>query len=123
MPKQQKPKDGINVNITGDVSGQIVVGNNNSVTKSIQNASVTPAELDELRKLLDELRSKVQAEAGPDKKDAALERVDELEQAAGISRPVADVCPEDDGIEIARGLDGIDNSADAQSLDPHLAVA
>jgi hypothetical protein len=87
MPKQQKPKDGINVNITGDVSGQIVVGNNNSVTKSIQNASVTPAELDELRKLLGELRSKIQAEAGPDKKAAALERVDELEQAVLEKKP------------------------------------
>lgn len=87
MPKQQKPKDGINVNISGDVSGQIVVGNNNSVTKSIQNASVTPAELVELRKLLGELRSKVQAEAAPDKKDAALEKVAELEQAVLEEKP------------------------------------
>jgi hypothetical protein len=87
MPKQQKPKDGINVNISGDVSGQIVVGNNNSVTKSIQNASVTPAELVELRKLLADLRSKVRAQAAPDKKDAALEKVAELEQAVLEEKP------------------------------------
>ena len=87
MPKRSKPKDGINVNIKGDVSGQIVVGNNNSVTKSIQNAAVTPAELVELRKLLGELRSKVQVEAALDKKDAALEKVAELEQAVLEERP------------------------------------
>jgi hypothetical protein len=87
MPKQQKPKDGINVNISGEISGQIVVGSNNSVTKSIQNASVTPAELDELRKLLLELRSRVQVEAPASQKDAALERINELEQAVLEKKP------------------------------------
>ena len=81
MPKQQKPKDGISVNIRGDVSGQIVVGDNNQVTKSITHQAVTSAELEELRKALLELRSRVQAEAPADKRDAALERVDELEHA------------------------------------------
>ncbi len=87
MPKQSKPKDGINVNIKGDVSGQIVVGNNNSVTRSIQNAAVTPAELEDFRRLLAELRNKVQADVPVDKKDAALERVDELEQAVLEKKP------------------------------------
>ncbi len=85
MPKQSKPKDGINVNITGDVSGQIVVGNHNTVTKSM--SAVTPAELDELRQLLIDLRNKVQLEATTDKKAAALERVDELEQAVLEKKP------------------------------------
>lgn len=87
MPKQSKPKDGISVNIKGDVSGQIVVGKNNTVTKTIQNASVTQAELDDFRRLLGELRNQVQAEVPVEKKDAALERVDELEQAVLEKKP------------------------------------
>jgi hypothetical protein len=87
MPKQHKPKDGINVNIKGDVSGQIVVGDNNKVTKNITHQAVTPAELDELRQLLSNLRNKIQAEASVEKKDAALERVDELEQAVLEKKP------------------------------------
>jgi hypothetical protein len=87
MPKQQKPKDGIHVNIKGDVSGQVVVGNNNKVTKSVVRQTVTPEELGELRTLLADLRNKIQAEASPDKKDSALERVDELEQAVLEKKP------------------------------------
>jgi hypothetical protein len=87
MPKQQKPKDGVHVNIKGDVSGQVVVGSNNKVTKSIVHQAVTPAELDELRQLLSDLRNKIQAEASAEKKESALERVDELEQAVLEKKP------------------------------------
>jgi hypothetical protein len=87
MPKQSKPKDGINVNIKGDISGQIVVGTNNTVTRSIQNAGVTTAELEDLQKLLLELKDKIQAQAPADQKNAALERVNELEQAMLEKKP------------------------------------
>ena len=87
MPKQQKPKDGVNVNIKGDVSGQVVVGNNNRVIKNVNHPPVTPAELVELRKVISELRNTVQSEAPADKKDSALERVDELEQAVLEEKP------------------------------------
>jgi hypothetical protein len=87
MPKQQKPKDGVNVNIKGDVSGQVVVGNNNRVIKSVNHQPVTPEELVELRKVISDLRNKVQAEVPAEKKDAALERVTELEQAVMEEKP------------------------------------
>lgn len=87
MPKQQKPKTGVNVNINGEVSGQIVVGDHNRVIKSVSHISVTTAELEELQRLLSDLRNKIQMQAPDDKKSAALERVDELEQAVLEKKP------------------------------------
>ena len=48
---------------------------------------VTRAELEELNQLLAHLRSKVEVEAHPDKKDVALERVGELEGAIAEEKP------------------------------------
>ncbi len=43
--------------------------------------------MEELRQLLDQLRSKVESETPADKKDATLERVKELEQAVTDKKP------------------------------------
>lgn len=87
MPKRQKPKSGISVNITGDVSGQIVVGSHNKVIKSITHSESPSAELEELRHLLIDLKNKIQTESSDDKKENALERVNELEQAIFEKKP------------------------------------
>ena len=48
---------------------------------------VTEAELAELRQTLADLKAKVSAEAPVDKKEAALERVEELEEAITAKEP------------------------------------
>ena len=50
-------------------------------------SAVTPQEMEELRQLLAQLRSKVESETPADKKNAALERVNELEQAVTEKKP------------------------------------
>jgi len=48
---------------------------------------VTEADLTELRQVLTDLKAKVAAEAPLEKKDAALERVEELEEAVTAEEP------------------------------------
>ena len=50
-------------------------------------AAVTQAELQELHGVLAELRSQVAAQAPPEQRAAAVERVDELEQAVLADQP------------------------------------
>lgn len=86
MNKKGKSNRGINVTITGDTSGQIAVGKN--IQQRQQAGSpITPADLESFRELISELRTKVASEAPADKKDAALERVQELEQAVTAEKP------------------------------------
>ena len=77
MPKQQKSKRSISVSITGDISGQIVVGNNNEVIKSISHSPSA----EDLLYLLSNLKSRIQTEASEDKKENAFEKANELERA------------------------------------------
>lgn len=86
MRKRSKTAEGIQVTVGGDVSGQLAAGEN--ITQvSTKSGEVTKAELEELRQLLATLRARIEAEAQPDKKDAALERVEELEQAITEKKP------------------------------------
>ncbi len=87
MSKKPKPSQGIQVTVGGDVSGQLAAGQNIKQVFTKTTGKVTKAELEELHQLLATLRSKVEAEAQPDKKDAALERVEELEQAVADKKP------------------------------------
>ena len=87
MNKTDKPNQSISANITGNVSGQVAVGKNITQLKTEVHQAVTPEEMDELRQVLAELRNKVASEAPADKKDAALERIDELEQAVTEKKP------------------------------------
>jgi len=77
----------INVTIDGDISGQVAVGQNINQAKTEIHSAVTSQELEELRGLLAQLRNKVEAETPADKKEAALERVNELEQAITDQKP------------------------------------
>jgi len=76
--------------ITGsDVSGQVAVGEGITQVQAVgaPAPAVTEAELAELRRSLAELRARVAAEAPPEQRDAALERVEELEEAITAEEP------------------------------------
>jgi 3-methyladenine DNA glycosylase/8-oxoguanine DNA glycosylase len=77
----------ISANITGDISGQVAVGQNINQAKTETQPTVALQELEELRGLLAQLRNKVELEASADKKVAALEHVNELEQAVTEQKP------------------------------------
>lgn len=81
MPKQQKTNNRISVNITGDVSGQIVIGNNNEVKKSIAHLPPNSTNMKSLLRLLNDLKFRIQTEAPDDKKEDALEKANELANA------------------------------------------
>ncbi len=87
MRKKSKSMPGIQVTVGGDVSGQVAVGKNISQVSTKTTVSVTKAELKELRQLLKELRARVEADVATGKKEAALEHVQELEQAITEKKP------------------------------------
>ena len=89
MDDQEKPGDVIHANISGPVSGQVGVGKGITQTQTTgaQPPEVTEADLTELRKLLAALKARVEAEAPPEKKDGAFERVEELEAAVTAKEP------------------------------------
>jgi hypothetical protein len=89
MSDRGKPGDAISATIRGDVSGQIAVGMNNALNQTVNAArpAVTEADLTALWQALADLRIKVASEAPPEKKAAALERVDELQEAVTTERP------------------------------------
>lgn len=87
MNKKNRSPKGIHVSVGGDVSGQLAAGENITQMSTKTAGEVTRAELEELNQLLAHLRSKVEVEAHPDKKDVALERVGELEGAIAEEKP------------------------------------
>jgi hypothetical protein len=78
---------GIHATINGDVSGQIALGDNNSQSQTQVMTPVPHVDIHELQQIFSQLKSRIEAEAPADKKDAALERVDELEQAIQEKEP------------------------------------
>jgi len=89
MNNENKSGNKTNITITGDVSGQIAVGENIGQTQSLQagNSNLTEQELQTLSELIESLKQQVSSEAPPDKKEPALERVSELEQAITAEEP------------------------------------
>ena len=81
--------DRIEATISGEISGQVAVGKHITQQQTIGAArqEVTPEERAELQRLLDELKTQIEAEAPAEKKDAALERVQELEEELGSEKP------------------------------------
>jgi hypothetical protein len=75
--------------ITGDVSGQVAVGTDIEQRQSVGGSAseVSEAEFAELRQLLTALHTRVAAEAPVEKREAALERVAELEEAVTTPEP------------------------------------
>jgi hypothetical protein len=90
MDEPEKPTgDVIRATISGDISGQVAVGKGITQIQTIGAVppQMTEAELAELRQALVDLKAKVAAKAPPDKKDAALERVEELKEAVTAEEP------------------------------------
>ena len=87
MNNKMNPNPSIRASITGDVSGQVAVGQNINQSRSEIQRPVTSDEVQQLRQMLDQLKKRVDAEAPAEKKQAALERVDELEQAMTEKKP------------------------------------
>ena len=89
--KRQEPEQvvgGDHIEITiGDYATNVAAGKNIRQAIAGQQAQVTEADLAEVHKLFAELRKKVNVEAPPDKKNSALERVEELEGAVTAEEP------------------------------------
>jgi hypothetical protein len=88
MSNSNKSGDVISANIAGN-SGQIAVGK--SITQnqvvSANPAIVTEAERAQLTRILTNLQAQVEIAAPPEKKEAALERVGELQEAITAEKP------------------------------------
>jgi hypothetical protein len=88
--KNQKPPVGgdyIEAHI-GDNANQVAVGKGIVQKQAPGNeAEVTEADLEEIRKLFADLKQQIEAQAPPDKKAAALERAGELEEEVTSKKP------------------------------------
>jgi hypothetical protein len=71
----------------GNKNTNVVVGKNNQQQVISSTGEVSPADLQQLRALFEDLKQQIIAQAPPDKKDAALERVDELQQEITSKKP------------------------------------
>lgn len=87
MNEDKKSGDVINANISGDVSGQVAVGKDIKQVQNVGASAITEADLLDLRQMLSDLKAQVEKEAPTDKKHAALERVNELEEAVTAKEP------------------------------------
>ena len=80
--------DYISGNITGDVSGQVAVGQNIAQTQQVGGpARLDDAERVALQNLFAELKARVAAEVPDDQRTPALERVGEFEEALTAAQP------------------------------------
>ena len=87
MSKKPTQSQGVTVNIDGSVSGQVAVGKNIKQTIQAGTPKLTKEELKTLVELIAGLKQQVSAEAPVDKKESALEKVSELEQAITDKKP------------------------------------
>jgi hypothetical protein len=89
MDKEQPRGDQISANVTGQVQGQVAVGKDIKQRQQAGSMSVelSEAELAQLRDAFADLEAQVAAAAPPEKKEAALDRVGELEQAITAEEP------------------------------------
>ena len=80
--------DAISANIAGNISGgQVAVGKDIAQSQTVGTAAVTTEELAELRAAFSQLATEVEAQAPPERRAAAVERVAELEQALLADEP------------------------------------
>jgi hypothetical protein len=88
-PKHVPQEPTIEANISGNISGQIAIGSNIHQTQTAQGgvSGLTKDELTTLTELIGLLKEKVASEAPPDKKESALEKVSDLEDAIVAEKP------------------------------------
>ena len=78
MNEQEKGGRNYTAHVTGGVSGQFIQGDGNVQVQSAGAGKVTEADLAEVRRMIDELRNRIETEAPPEKKEEALQQVQEL---------------------------------------------
>jgi hypothetical protein len=71
----------------GEHASQVAVGKDIHQQQVSGAAQITQADLDQVQALFDQLKQQIEKQAPPDKKDAALERVTELQQEIGAKKP------------------------------------
>lgn len=86
MSQNEQAGDRIEGTITGDVSGQVAIGKHIQQQSTVGGA-LTQQERAELDRMLTELRARVAAQAPPEQKEAALERVGEVEAELKSDKP------------------------------------
>jgi hypothetical protein len=79
--------DTISANITGDVSGAVAVGKHIDQRQGVDAADLTADDLAQVRQAFADLRADVAAQAPPERRAAAVERIEELEQACLADEP------------------------------------
>jgi len=87
MSEQEKGGRSYSANISGGVSGQFVQGDGNVQVQSAGAGKVTEADLAEVRRLIESLKARVEAEAPPEKKAEALQQVQELHETIQSKDP------------------------------------
>jgi phage gp29-like protein len=90
MSVDHGPGQDFNVTIGGSVPGQVAIGNDiNQRYVRIQNdvPTVTESDLSALRQAVEDVKAQIVAEVPPDQQAAALERVDELQEAVVAKEP------------------------------------
>jgi hypothetical protein len=87
--EERRSDDVINATISGPVSGQVAIGNGINQVNVVgwTGPQVTQADLDELHQAVAKVKAHVESVEAPDKKAAALERMDELEEAITAEKP------------------------------------
>jgi hypothetical protein len=82
MSDPEKPARSHTAHISGGVSGQFAQGDGNVQTQVHGTPKAAdPADLAELRRMLDELRAQVEAAAPPEKRVEAVQQVEEIGKA------------------------------------------
>jgi hypothetical protein len=71
----------------GDNASQVAVGKNIHQQQVNGSGEITAADLQQVRTLFDDFKKQIELQAPPDKKAAALERVDELQQEVLSKKP------------------------------------
>ncbi len=80
--------DSISASISGNVSGgQVGVGKNIAQNQTVGSAAISTEERAQLQTAFKELAAEVEAQAPPERRAAAVERVAELEQAVLADEP------------------------------------
>jgi len=88
MNEQSREGDVIHGTVTGDISGQVAIGKGISQSQTtVTSSGVTESELNELLGAIEGVRARIPAEAPPELQGAALERVNELQQAVAEEKP------------------------------------
>jgi hypothetical protein len=89
MNQDKSTGDQISANVTGPVQGQVAVGKDIRQRQAAgdMKIEITEAELAELSQAFTDLNAEVEANAAPEQKEAAVERVNELEEAITAEEP------------------------------------